>query len=111
MAIYVITSRSFPTDIVEVTRYESSAAYWRESKNDWIVTEQPGATPDELAEVKAIEAWLYDNYNAGAHWIVETTPTERHVIELRRQTPGEYRVALERHWRAMEDYAGDIRAA
>ncbi len=111
MTIYVVTSRSFPDDIVEVTARESGAKFWRESANDWVVTEQPDATPDELAEVKAIEAWLYDNYNAGAHWIVETTPTERHVIELRRQTPGQYRVALERHWRTMEDYAGDIRAA
>lgn len=111
MTIYVVTSASFPTYIVEVTRYESSANIWRDSVNDWIVTEEPDATPAELAEVKAIEAWLYDNYNAGAHWIVETTPTERHVIELRRQTPGEYRVALERHWRTMDDYAADIRAA
>ena len=111
MAIYVITSQSFPDDIVNVTASDSSAAIWRDSANNWIVTEQPDATPDELAEVKAIEAWLYDNYNAGAHWIVETTPTERHVVELRRQTPGQYRVALERHWRTMEDYAGDIRAA
>lgn len=111
MTIYVITSQSFPTDIVEVTDSATSAAIWRDSPNAWIVTEAPDATPDELAEVKAIEAWLYDNYNAGAHWIVETTPIARHVIELRRQTPGQYRVALERHWRTMEDVAGDIRAA
>lgn len=111
MTIYVIASASFPTDIVEVTRYETSAAIWRNSDHDWIVTEEPDATPDELAEVKALEAWLYDNYNAGAHWVVETTPTERHVIELRSQTPGEYRVALERRWRTMDDYAADIRAA
>lgn len=111
MTIYVVTSASFPDDIVEVTRYESSAKFWRESENDWIVTEQPDATPDEMAEVKALEAWLYDNYNAGAHWVVETTPTERHVIELRRQTLGQYRAELERRWRTMDDYAGDIRAA
>lgn len=111
MTIYVITSRSFPTDIAEVTTRAESAAIWRKDADTWIVTEEPDATPDELAEVKTIEAWLYDNYNAGAHWIVETTPTERHVIELRRQTPGQYRVALERHWRTVEDYASDIRAA
>lgn len=109
MTIYVITSQSFPTDIVEVTNRSDSAAFWRGDAKTWIVTETPDATPDELAEAKAIEAWLYDNYNAGAHWIVETTPTERHVVELRRQTPGEYRVALERHWRTMQDYSDDIR--
>jgi len=111
MTIYVVTSASFPDDIVEVTDSADDAAFWREDAKTWVVTEAPDATPDELAEVKAIEAWLYDNYNAGAHWVVETTPTERHVIELRRQTPGQYRVALERHWRTMDDYAADIRAA
>lgn len=111
MTIYVITSRSFPTDIVEVTRYESSAAFWRESKNDWIVTEEPDADTAELAEVARLNAWLYDNYNAGAHWIVETTDDCRHVIEMRRQTPGQYRAALQRRWETMQDYASDIRAA
>ena len=111
MTIYVITSAAFPDDIVEVTRYASSADFWRKSKNDWIVTEAPAATAEELAQVEALEAWLYDNYNAGAHWIVETTPKERHVIELRRQTLGEYRVALERHWLALQDHSDEIRAA
>lgn len=111
MTIYVVTSRSFPDDLVEVTDRDTSAAIWREDAATWVVTEEPDATPDELAEVARIEAWLYDNYNAGAHWIVETTEPCRHVIELRRQTPGQYRVALERHWRTMDDYAADIRAA
>lgn len=111
MTIYVITSQSFPTDIVEVTDCANSAAFWREDAKTWLVSEEPAATLDEMAEAKAIEAWLYDNYNAGAHWIVETTPFVRHIIEMRRQTPGQYRVALERHWRTMDDYAADIRAA
>lgn len=111
MTIYVITSRSFPDDIVEVTNRDASVAVWRNSANDWIVTEELDADAAELAEVARINAWLYDNYNAGAHWIVETTDDCRHVIELRRQTPGQYRVALERRWRTMEDYSQEVRAA
>lgn len=110
MTIYVITSQSFPDDIVEVTDRADSAAFWRDDKT-WIVTEQPDADASELAEVARLNAWLYDNYGAGAHWIVETTDDCRHVIELRQQTPGQYRAALQRRWETMEDYAGDIRAA
>ena len=111
MTIYVITSRSFPTDLVEVTDRDTSAAIWRENAKTWVVTEEPDADTAELAEVARLNAWLYDNYNAGAHWIVETTDDCRHVIEMRRQTPSQYRAALQRRWETMQDYASDIRAA
>lgn len=108
MTIYVITS-AVDGDLAEVTTRASTADIWRGHGFD--VAEAPDATADELAAVAALNQWLYDNYNAGAHWIIETTPDERHVIELRRQTPGQYRVALERHWRTMSDYCDDVRNA
>lgn len=108
MTIYVITSRHDANDIVEVTANAASADFWRK---DWTVTEHPDATPEEMEQVEDITEWLMDNYSAGAHWVFETTPTAAHVIALRSHTPGEYRVALERQWRAMDDYAADIRAA
>lgn len=109
MTIYVITSQAFPTDIVEVTNRADSAAIWRADCNTWLVTEEPDATAQETLRVAELNQWLNDNYNAGAHWIVETRDDCRHVAELRRQTIGQYRVALERHWRTMQDYSDDIR--
>lgn len=108
MSIYVIRSSLFH-DIWDVTTREPSDV-WKNSEGCYI-EEQPDATADELARVAEIEQWLIDNYNAGAHWIAETTPTARHVVELRTQTPGEYRVALERHWRALDDHCREVRAA
>ncbi len=108
MTIYVIRGKMF-NDIWEVTARKPSTV-WTDS-DDVTVEEHPDASPDELAEVARLNAWLYDNYNAGAHWIVETTEDARHVIEMRNQTPGQYRVALERQWSAMSDYCDDIRAA
>lgn len=113
MTIYVITSRYTWGDteyetIMEVTDRADSADFYREHFH---VTEEHDASADELLRVADLNEWLHDNYNAGAHWIVETMPDVRHVVELRRQTPGEYRVALERRWRDMDDYSADIRAA
>jgi hypothetical protein len=108
MTIYVIRGNLFG-DIWEVTSRTPSSV-WYES-DGCHVEEHPDATADELARVADLETWLLDNYNAGAHWIVETTDSARHVIELREQTPGQYRVALERHWRTMDDVCHDVRAA
>jgi len=110
MTIYVITSRytwgeTECETIMEVTARATDAEFYRAHFH---VTEEPDASDEELARVVDLNEWLHANYNAGAHWIVETTGDSRHVVEMRRQTPGQYRVALQRQWETMNEYRDDI---
>jgi hypothetical protein len=108
MTIYVIRGKAFG-DIWDVTNQPPCGA-WIGNCNVTI-EEHPDMSDDERQELLALKRWLIDNYNAGAHWIVETTPDARHIVELRNQTAGQYRVSLERHWLAMSDYSRDVRNA
>lgn len=108
MTIYAIRSARFG-DLWDVTTATPST-FWA-TNADVTITEHPDATADELATVAELNQWLIDNYNAGAHWIVETTDDAQHILKLREMTLGEYRVALERNWLSLEDYAADVRAA
>jgi hypothetical protein len=110
MTIYVITSRYTWGDtehesIMEVTPRATDAEFYRAHFH---VTEEPDASEQELERVAELNQWLYANYNAGAHWIVETAQDARHVVEMRRQTPGQYRAALQRQWETKDDYRDDI---
>lgn len=107
MTIYAIRSARFG-DLWDVTNHKPSTDW---INADVVIEEHPDADVFEMAEVAALNEWLHANYHAGAHWIVETMDDCRHVLELRTMTPGEYRVALERHWRGMEDYSADIKGA
>jgi hypothetical protein len=108
MTIYAIRSARFG-DLWDVTTTTPSTIWTNNA--DVVIEEHPDATADELARVEELNDWLHANYNAGAHWIVETTDDARHILELRSMTAGQYRVALERQWRSMDDYALEIRNA
>jgi hypothetical protein len=111
MTIYVIRSASFG-DIVEATTHESSADIWRRD-DTWTIEEQPDATDDETVALEALDAWLIDNYDNGAHWVYETTDRARHVVGLR-EAQGDiaaYRATLRAQWELVGDYADDIRNA
>lgn len=113
MTIYVIRSTDeFDNGaIVQVTTYASSVAVWRNSSADYLIEEHQDATPEEQAQVDALNEWLYDNYNNGAHWIVETTDRAQHVVALREKSIDQYKRELSRHWNIVEDHAAEIRAA
>jgi hypothetical protein len=66
-------------------------------------------TADELVAVAALNSWLVDHYEEGAHWIVETTSDNEHVAKLRELGMSAYRAELRAEWELTESYAFDIR--
>jgi hypothetical protein len=66
-------------------------------------------TADELVAVAALNSWLVEHYEQGAHWIVETTSDEEHVAKLRELGMAAYRAELREEWELTESYADDIR--
>lgn len=66
-------------------------------------------TADELVAVAALNSWLVEHYEQGAHWIVETTDDNEHVVKLRELGMAAYRAELRAEWELTEAYAFDIR--
>lgn len=108
--IYAIYSEAFG-DLVEATTSEESAAIWR--NENWRVDALPAATESERESVKAIEAWLIENYKRGGHWIFETTNEATHVIQLREHggNVDAYKNEMARDFEAIEEHAQEVRSA
>lgn len=95
--------------LIEATTSQPGDAWTKD--NMFAVTEHPDMTEEERAPITQIKDWLLDNYNAGAHWIVECVEDAELVLLLRELGEEEMREELEGRWELKEGMAREVRAA
>lgn len=63
----------------------------------------PDATEDEAAQLEELKAWLLPQYEAGAHWVIETMEDEKLLLGLRQLGPAKLRADLKRFWKLQNE--------
>lgn len=108
--IYAIYSKAFG-DLVEATTQKANADIWLEA--GYRIDALPAATESERETVKAIQAWLIENYKRGGHWIFETRNEATHVVRLREHggNVDAYKNEMARDFEEIENHAQEIRSA
>lgn len=108
MTIYAIRWAD-DQSLFEATDHQPGEA-WR--KDDlFSITEHPDMTEAEKEPIAGITSWLLDNYNNGAHWIVECVEDAELVLLLRELGEEAMREELQARWELKEGMAREVRAA
>ena len=103
--IYVIRNTQDNSIVGITTDGASGAAYARVGCT---LEAQPDATLSEQLAVDGLNAWLREHYEAGAHWVYETTSPDEHVVALREQTMDAYKHSLRARWELLAGVSVDI---